>query len=133
VTAGLFHTDDLTQTIDSAQTLTWNNVYGITGAPNGHTSEVLMFKSLRCLVFVSLLAPLAVFAAGVDINTADAAALEQIKGVGPAKAAAIVEYRDRNGPFKSVEDLTKVPGIGDKSLKSMRDQVRVGDAGKGGK
>ncbi len=92
-----------------------------------------MFKSLRCLVFVSLLAPLAVFAAGVDINTADAAALEQIKGVGPAKAAAIVEYRDRNGPFKSVEDLTKVPGIGDKSLKSMRDQVRVGDAGKGGK
>lgn len=92
-----------------------------------------MFKSLRCLVFACLLAPLVVFAAGVDINTADAAALEQIKGVGPAKAAAIVEYRDRNGPFKSVEDLTKVPGIGDKSLQSMRDQVRVGDAGKGGK
>lgn len=113
--------------------LTLTYVYGITCTPNGHTSEVLMFKSLRLLAFVCLFAPLAVFAAGVDINTADTATLEQVKGIGPARAAAIVDYREKNGPFKTVEDLTKVPGIGDKSLQSMRGQVSVGAAGKGGR
>ncbi|AUN95671.1 ComEA family DNA-binding protein [Pseudazoarcus pumilus] len=87
-----------------------------------------MYKSLRCLVLACLFAPLVVFAAGVDINTADAAALEQVRGIGPARAAAIIDYRDKNGPFKSVDELTKVPGIGEKSLDSMRDQVRVGAA-----
>jgi competence protein ComEA len=92
-----------------------------------------MFSKLRCLVLACLFAPLVAFAAGIDINTADATALEQVKGIGPARAAAIVEYRDKNGPFKSVDELTRVPGIGAKSLESMRDQVRVGSAAKTGK
>ncbi|HXG28160.1 MAG TPA: helix-hairpin-helix domain-containing protein [Nevskiales bacterium] len=68
-----------------------------------------------------------VFAAGtVDINTADAQTLQTLDGVGPAKAQAIIEYRQANGPFKSVEDLGKVQGIGEKTLQANRDRISVG-------
>lgn len=67
------------------------------------------------------------YAAPVDINTADAAALaEAIKGVGPKKAEAIVAYRKEHGPFKSVDDLTKVPGINTKLLENNRQNMTVG-------
>ncbi|MFA5628385.1 MAG: helix-hairpin-helix domain-containing protein [Thiohalomonadaceae bacterium] len=67
-----------------------------------------------------------VSAAPVDINTADAIVLaESIKGVGEKRAAAIVEYRKQNGPFKSVDDLTKVPGIGAKVLEDNRQNMVV--------
>ena len=60
------------------------------------------------------------FAQAVDINTASAEQLDKaLKGIGPAKAAAIVKYRETNGPFQSVDDLTKVPGIKDKSLEKL--------------
>lgn len=60
------------------------------------------------------------FAQAVDINTASAQQLDKaLKGIGPAKAAAIVKYRETNGPFQSVDDLTKVPGIKDKSLEKL--------------
>ncbi len=53
------------------------------------------------------------YAAPVNVNTADAATLAQnINGIGPKKAQAIVNYRKQNGPFKSVDDLVKVKGIG---------------------
>lgn len=61
----------------------------------------------------------------VDLNVADAAALEALPGVGPATAAAIVDDRDRNGPFASVDDLDRVPGIGPAKLASLRDLVTV--------
>jgi competence protein ComEA len=48
----------------------------------------------------------------IDINTATQEQLALLTGVGPAKAAAIVEYRENNGPFASVDDLAKVSGIG---------------------
>ena len=67
-----------------------------------------------------------VWAASVDINTADAKALETLNGIGPAKAAAIVEYRAKNGPFKSVEDLEKVQGIGAATISKNRDSLTVG-------
>ena len=63
--------------------------------------------------------------AKVNINTADEAALMSIKGIGEAKAKAIMEYRQKNGPFKTVDDLTKVKGIGEKSLNKFKDQVTV--------
>ena len=71
------------------------------------------------------------FAQAIDINTASAEQLEKgLKGIGPAKAAAIVKYREANGPFKSVDDLTKVPGIKDKALDKLlmdnKDQLTVG-------
>lgn len=61
----------------------------------------------------------------VDVNTADAGALERLPGVGPATAAAIIEHRERNGPFASIEGLLEVRGIGEAKLAQLRDLVRV--------
>lgn len=91
-----------------------------------------MRKTIMSLLFAALLSPLCALAAGtVDLNTADASALEGIKGIGPARAAAIIQYRDKHGPFASVDDLVKVPGIGDKSIVQLRDQLSVAPARKG--
>lgn len=63
----------------------------------------------------------------VDINTASAESLAvAIKGIGPSKAQAIVSYRDKHGPFASVYDLTKVKGIGQKTVESNLDNITVG-------
>ena len=61
----------------------------------------------------------------VNINTADEATLMSIKGIGKTKAKAIIDYRQKNGNFKTVDDLTKVKGIGEKSLSTFKDQVTV--------
>ena len=52
----------------------------------------------------------------IDINTADADALGKLKGIGPKKGKAIINYRKQHGAFKSVEKIAEVPGIGKKSL-----------------
>lgn len=67
------------------------------------------------------------FAAGkVNINTADAATLaDGLNGVGPAKAAAIVEYRKANGPFKSADQLASVKGIGLTTVEKNRDAIEI--------
>lgn len=68
-----------------------------------------------------------VSAAPVDINTADATALAQsIKGVGAKRAEAIVAYRKEHGPFKTVDELAKVPGIGAKMVEANRQNLAVG-------
>lgn len=88
-----------------------------------------MYSFLRSLVLALALSPLAAIAADlVNINTADATALQQINGIGPAKATAIVEYRKTKGPFASVDDLVKVPGIGEKSLAQLKPQITLGNA-----
>lgn len=61
----------------------------------------------------------------IDLNTADAAALDTLPRIGPALAERILAWRDENGRFTSVDDLLAVPGIGDKMLESLRDLVRV--------
>jgi competence protein ComEA len=61
----------------------------------------------------------------VDLNTADAAALEALPGVGPATAAAIIEHRAEIGAFSSVDELLDVPGIGEAKLEALRDLVTV--------
>lgn len=61
----------------------------------------------------------------IDINVADATLLETLPGVGPATAAAIIDHRDRNGPFASVDGLLQVRGIGEAKLAQLRDLVRV--------
>ena len=65
--------------------------------------------------------------AAVNINTASVAELDAVKGVTPRQAAAIVDYRDKNGPFKSVDDLKKVKWFGEKSVAKLRSQLTVGD------
>ena len=61
----------------------------------------------------------------VNINTADEAALKSLKGIGEKRAKAIIEYREKNGSFKTVDDLAKVKGIGDKQVGKLKDQVTV--------
>ena len=87
-------------------------------------------KTIRVLFFCLSLAlfPLLGIAAGVNINSADVAALQQLNGVGPAKAQAIVDYRDANGPFASVDDLSSVTGIGPRTVEINRAVLTVDDA-----
>lgn len=61
----------------------------------------------------------------VNINTADAAALTTLDGVGDATAAKIIAYREANGPFKRIEDIKEVSGIGDKKFEGMKDSITV--------
>lgn len=65
-------------------------------------------------------------ARAVDVNRADAAELQRLRGIGPALARRIIAYRDSAGPFRSVDDLVAVPGIGPATLKRIRANVRVG-------
>ena len=61
----------------------------------------------------------------VNINTANATELQTVSGIGPAKAKKIIDYRTSNGPFKSIDDLTKISGIGEKTLESLKDSLCV--------
>ncbi|MFS0732927.1 ComEA family DNA-binding protein [Microbacterium sp. 1P10UB] len=61
----------------------------------------------------------------VNLNTADEAALDTLPRIGPAMAQRIIQWRDDNGRFTSVEDLLAVPGIGEKMLESLRELVTV--------
>lgn len=83
-----------------------------------------MIKIVKLTIALAmLLASMGVFAA-VNINTADAVTIQsELKGIGPAKAQAIVAYRDANGSFKSVDDLTKVKGIGVKTIELNRGNI----------
>lgn len=67
--------------------------------------------------------------AGVNVNAATQRELEGLPGIGPSKAAAIIEFRDRNGAFSSLADLDKVPGIGPATLDNLRPLVEFGGAG----
>ncbi|ROH85297.1 helix-hairpin-helix domain-containing protein [Pseudomethylobacillus aquaticus] len=64
--------------------------------------------------------------AAVDLNSASSSELESVNGIGPSKAAAIVDYRSKNGAFKSVDDLDKVPGFGSVTMEKVRKELTVG-------
>jgi competence protein ComEA len=65
----------------------------------------------------------------VNVNTADAAAIaEELNGVGVKKAQAIVNYREENGQFKTIESLTEVKGIGIKTVEKNRDAIELTSA-----
>src|SRR5262245_18900071 len=75
----------------------------------------------------TLLIGQAVHAEPVNINTADATALAKaLNGIGPAKAKAIVSYREKNGPFKTVDQLAMVEGITQKLIDKNRPDIRLG-------
>ena len=63
--------------------------------------------------------------APVDLNTATPEQLDELDGIGPGMAGAILEYREEHGGFGSVEELGQVPGIGEKRLAALREKVRV--------
>ena len=61
----------------------------------------------------------------ININTASADELRQLKGIGEKKAASIIEFREKKGPFKSPEDLLKVPGIGMKTFEANKERIVI--------
>ena len=84
--------------------------------------------ALLTAVFFALVVVGVVFAEGtapININTAGVDELVQLNGVGPAYAAKIVQYRQANGPFKTPEELLKVPGIGPRTLELNKDRIVV--------
>ncbi len=70
--------------------------------------------------------PTPVVGAQVNINIADAAQLEALPGIGPTLAQRIIEYRQEHGPFATVEDLLRVPGIGPAKLNQLRPWITTG-------
>ena len=81
------------------------------------------------LLSILLLIPILSFAAdAIDINTADKAALMTvIKGVGEKRAEAIIAYREKNGPFKSIDELAEVSGIGQSIVDANRDVLKTSE------
>ncbi|MFP5404535.1 MAG: ComEA family DNA-binding protein [Gammaproteobacteria bacterium] len=84
-----------------------------------------MKKLLGGLLGVIAMMALPVFAA-VNINTATQSELEAVKGLGPAKAKAIIAHREQNGAFKSLDDLDKVKGFGKATVDKLRGELSVG-------
>jgi len=90
-----------------------------------------MKTTIRLLALLVACLPLWAFAGPVDINTANAETLSaELDGVGMSKAKAIVEYREKHGPFKNPEDLSLVKGIGDRTVELNRANIRVTTAKK---
>ena len=90
-----------------------------------------MKVTIRTLVLMAACLPMWSFAGPVDINTANAETISsELNGIGLAKARAIVEYREKYGPFKSADDLSLVKGIGDKTVELNRANIRVTTAKK---
>ena len=82
---------------------------------------------MAILVFIFVWFP-NLWAAGpqkININTASADELMDLKGIGEKKATAIIEFRETNGHFKQPEDLIKVPGIGPKTLEANKNKIVV--------
>jgi comEA protein len=63
----------------------------------------------------------------IDINRAEAWLLEALPGIGPSKAQAIIDYRQQNGGFGHIAEITEVPGIGQDIYENIKDLITVGD------
>lgn len=83
----------------------------------------------KSLIALLLIIPSLLFAGeAVNINTADKEALMEIKGVGEKRAEAIIAYREQNGPFKSVDDLAQVSGVGQATVDANRESLTIGES-----
>jgi competence protein ComEA len=82
-----------------------------------------LFPALAALLFALQLA--APVGAAVNLNTATKDDLVALPGIGPAKAQAIVDYRNQHGPFRAVEDVRKVKGIGEKLFLQIRPELTL--------
>ncbi len=89
-------------------------------------------KIFRSMAAAALVLPMLALAGQVDINSADAKTLaRELDGIGLARAQAIVEYREKNGAFKSAADLAKVKGIPMKVVERNRDNIQLGHGRRG--
>ncbi len=99
----------LALTLALALALWWNRRPREESVPPVHAVELEALRNLEL----------------IDINAADAEKLEELPGIGPALAAAIVTYREEHGPFESVEALDEVRGIGPAKLEAVRPYIRL--------
>jgi competence protein ComEA len=102
----------------------------VVGGPFGHGVDTTIKKGEQGMKKFAMLRvglTLAAFnvLAAVNVNTATQEQLESLNGIGPAKAKAIIDYRNKNGAFKTVEDLDKVPGIGAGVLGKIKGDVTL--------
>ncbi|MDD3763305.1 MAG: ComEA family DNA-binding protein [Nevskiales bacterium] len=87
-----------------------------------------MKGTMRLVVAMYLAGISSAFAGPVNINTADAETLQrELKGVGEARAAAIIQDRQANGPFESPEDIVRVDGIGEVLFEQNKDNIKIKD------
>ena len=77
------------------------------------------------LALITFVISTSIAMATVNLNTATKEDLDKVKGIGPVKAQSIIEYRKKNGPFKSVDELENVKGFGSKSVKKVRPELTV--------
>ena len=86
-------------------------------------------KKLTTLAALGLLSlSVLAYAGQVNINTADAETISaELNGIGLSKAQAIVDYRKKHGPFRSVDDLSLVKGIGERTLDKNRADIEISD------
>lgn len=90
-----------------------------------------MKRATKLLAVLIACTPFWAFAGPVNINTADAETIsEELDGVGLTKARAIVEYRQKHGPFKSADDLSLVKGIGERTVDLNRSNIKIDGAKK---
>lgn len=82
-------------------------------------------KTFLATVMLLLISAAIAMAGTLNINTASAAQLETLSGIGAAKAQTIVAYRNEHGPFKTVDDLALVKGIGAKTVDKLRNDITV--------
>lgn len=80
------------------------------------------------LAFATLVISSSFAMAAVNLNTATKDDLAGIKGIGPVKAQSIIDYRKKNGSFKSVDELDNVKGFGSKSVQKIRSELTVASA-----
>lgn len=92
-------------------------------------TEVIMLRSyLKTALALICLLPCVLYAGPIDVNTATAEQLaDSLQGVGPQKAEAIIAYREQHGPFRNVQDLTKVKGIGASLLDKNKGLIILGE------
>ena len=88
--------------------------------------KVLVLMLMVCFMAVMTAPAVAAGSDTININTASVDELTQLQKVGPKTAENIVAYRDANGPFKTVDDLKNVKGVGDKILELNKDRISVG-------
>ena len=89
---------------------------------------VSLFAAAPCAAVAqttSRAAKASTFTGIVNINTASAADLEALPGIGAKTAARIIEYRQKNGPFKKIEELMNVRGVGEKNFLKLKPQITV--------
>jgi competence protein ComEA len=90
-----------------------------------------MKRVLMSIGAAALLLPFLALAGPVNINTADAKTIaKELKGIGLSRAQAIVAHREKNGPFKSADDLARVKGVGMKVVEQNRANIKVEKAEK---